>query len=104
MNQFQRILSCLSVSLSFLTSTGAQPQRIRVAAGNISRGIGQDYTKGHGIRIFHGVKPDIILIQELNYLSNSTEHIRNFVSTTFGASFSCFRESNTRGSRNQRNN
>ena len=41
-----------------------QAQRIRIAAGNISSGNGQDYDQGHGIRIFQGVKPDIILIQE----------------------------------------
>jgi hypothetical protein len=70
-------------------------QKIRIVAGNISSGNGQNYNEGHGIRIFQGLKPDIVLIQEFNYLTKSAADMREFVDTTFGPTFSYFRESNT---------
>lgn len=70
-------------------------QKIRIVAGNISSGNGQNYNEGHGIRIFQGLKPDIVLIQEFNYLTKSAADMRQFVDTTFGTTFSYFRESNT---------
>ena len=93
MRRFPVFIPRLVVFLTLPVSAFAQ--KVRIAAGNISSGNGQDYTQGHGLRIFQGVKPDIILIQEFNYLSNSTPDIRNFVNTAFGAGFSYFRESNT---------
>jgi Endonuclease/Exonuclease/phosphatase family len=86
------------ILLCFAALSGAVPawaQKIRIVAGNISSGNGQDYDLGHGIRIFQGVKPDIVLIQEFNYLNNTAANIRGFVDTTFGTTFSYFRESNT---------
>lgn len=46
------------------------------------------------IRIFQGLKPDVICIQEFNYLGNSAAEIRAFVDTAFGASFQYTRETN----------
>jgi len=66
--------------------------RIRVMAANLTSGTDQSYTPGHGSRIFQGVKPDIVLIQEFNYGSNSTADIRSFVDTTFGSTFWYYRE------------
>lgn len=66
--------------------------RVRVMAANLTSGNGQDYDPGHGTRIFQGTDPDIVLIQELNYLGNTDADIRSFVDTAFGASFSYYRE------------
>ncbi len=67
--------------------------RIRIMAANITSGTRQSYDPGHGIRIFQGFKPDIILIQEFNYKSNSPADIAEFVRETFGPDFQHFRES-----------
>ncbi|MGJ8638914.1 MAG: endonuclease/exonuclease/phosphatase family protein [Opitutaceae bacterium] len=56
-------------------------------AANTSSGNGQDYDLGHGIRIFQGLVPDIVLIQEFNYLSNTTANYRAFVDLAFGEEF-----------------
>ena len=77
---------------SLLGAGPALGQRIRIAAANISSGDGQDYDPGHGIRIFKGLKPDIILIQEFNYLTNSASDVRALVDEAFGAGFSYYRE------------
>ena len=108
MTRFSRPLRLLILlGLATLGTRSAVAQRIRIVAGNITSGNGQNYNEGHGIRIFQGLKPDIILIQEFNYLGNSvansdttgnlnaTGDIRNFVDTTCDATFSYFRESNT---------
>jgi endonuclease/exonuclease/phosphatase family metal-dependent hydrolase len=72
----------------------AQPlnTRIRLMAANLTSGNYQSYDPGHGIRIFQGVDPDIAMIQEFNYLSNSAANLRAFVDTAFGSSFSYYRE------------
>ncbi len=66
---------------------------IRIMAANITSGRRQSYEPGHGIRIFQGLKPDIVLIQEFNYESNSASDIAEFVRETFGPDFQHFRES-----------
>jgi hypothetical protein len=35
-------------------------------AANLSSGNNQSYDPGEGARIFQGLKPDIVMIQELN--------------------------------------
>ncbi len=69
------------------------PAVVRVMAANITSGNMQSYTPGHGLRIFQGLKPDIVLIQEFNYGSNSAADLRHFVDTAFGPEFFFFRES-----------
>jgi len=66
---------------------------LRIVAGNLTSGEGQDYDEGHGIRIFSGLKPDIALVQEFNYRSNSSEDLRAFVNSAFGSGFHYTRES-----------
>ena len=61
--------------------------RLRLMAANITSGNGQDYDPGHGMRIFQGVKPDVVMIQEFNYGTNSAADIRGFVDTAFGTGF-----------------
>ena len=45
------------------------------------------------IRIFQGLKPDIVAIQEFNYSNNTPAQIRSFIDTAFGTNFHYFRES-----------
>ena len=66
--------------------------RVRLMAANISSGNYQNYDPGHGIRIFQGTKPDVVMIQEFNYGDNSATAIRNFVNTAFGSTFYYYRE------------
>ncbi|MFP2932512.1 lamin tail domain-containing protein [Pyxidicoccus sp. 3LG] len=66
--------------------------RIRLMAANISSGNGQDYDPGHGIRIFQGTDPDVVMIQEFNYKTNSAADLRAFVDTAFGTGFHYYRE------------
>ncbi|MFB1481202.1 lamin tail domain-containing protein [Corallococcus sp. RDP092CA] len=67
--------------------------RLRLMAANLSSGTGQDYDPGHGIRIFQGTDPDVVMIQEFNYKTDSAADIRSFVDTAFGTGFSYYRES-----------
>ena len=66
--------------------------RLRLMAANLSSGTGQDYNPGHGIRIFQGTDPDVVMIQEFNYLTDSAADLRTFVDTAFGTGFSYYRE------------
>jgi endonuclease/exonuclease/phosphatase family metal-dependent hydrolase len=66
--------------------------RVRLMAANTTSGTLQSYDPGHGIRIFQGTKPDVVLIQEFNYGDNSATAIRGFVDTTFGSTFHYYRE------------
>ncbi|HLM66625.1 MAG TPA: endonuclease/exonuclease/phosphatase family protein, partial [Longimicrobium sp.] len=61
---------------------------IRLMAANTTSGNGQNYDPGHGIRIFQGTRPDVVMIQEFNY----TGGIRQFVDTAFGPEFHYYRE------------
>jgi endonuclease/exonuclease/phosphatase family metal-dependent hydrolase len=64
---------------------------VRVMAANTTSGNGQSYLDP-GIRIFQGLNPDIVCIQEFNYQSDSVADMRAFVDTAFGTSFSYYRE------------
>jgi endonuclease/exonuclease/phosphatase family metal-dependent hydrolase len=66
--------------------------RVRLMAANITSGSQQSYDPGHGTRIFQGVKPDVVMIQEFNYGDNSATAIRQFVNTAFGTGFYYYRE------------
>ena len=44
------------------------------------------------IRIFQGLKPDVVAIQEFNYGNNTAADIRSMVDTAFGTNFYYFRE------------
>jgi endonuclease/exonuclease/phosphatase family metal-dependent hydrolase len=66
--------------------------RVRLMAANLTSGNGMSYDPGHGTRIFQGTDPDIVMIQEFNYGSNSNADIQSFVSAAFGPTFSYYRE------------
>lgn len=65
---------------------------IRIVTANLTSGNGQDYDAGHGNRILQGLDPDIALIQEMSYLSNTPQDLRAWVDATFGREFVYFRE------------
>lgn len=66
---------------------------LRVMAANTTSGNAQSYDPGHGIRMFLGLKPDVVLIQEFNYGSNSAADLQAFMDTAFPQGFVYFRES-----------
>ena len=56
---------------------------IRAVAANISTGEDQNYDAGEGIRILQGLKPNVIMIQEFNYKSNSDLDYTEMVEAIF---------------------
>jgi endonuclease/exonuclease/phosphatase family metal-dependent hydrolase len=70
-----------------VTTTNAP---LRVIAANLT-GNSQKY-EPFAVRIFQGLKPDVVAIQEFNYGGNSAAEIRQFVTTAFGSDFHFFRE------------
>ncbi|MGL5019447.1 MAG: endonuclease/exonuclease/phosphatase family protein, partial [Luteolibacter sp.] len=80
-------LGCLIPHSSILAD-----EVIRIMAANTTSGNLQSYDPGEGIRIFQGLDPDIVLIQEFNYQSDTPANFRSFVDTAFGPEFSYFRE------------
>lgn len=75
-----------------LTNFSRADEVVRIMAANISSGNFQSYDPGEGGRIFRGLKPDVVLIQEFNYGSNSSSSIRSFVDQNFGTDFDYYRE------------
>jgi|APLak6261675434_1056106.scaffolds.fasta_scaffold01588_2 endonuclease/exonuclease/phosphatase family metal-dependent hydrolase len=71
-----------------LPSGVGAPFRVRAMAANLTSGNLQSYDPGHGARIMQGVDPDIVMIQEFNYGTNSASAIAGFVSATFDGGFS----------------
>jgi endonuclease/exonuclease/phosphatase family metal-dependent hydrolase len=57
---------------------------VRVVAANLTSGTNQKWDPGHGIRILQGIQGDVLLVQEMNYLSNSTVNLRSFVDQVCG--------------------
>ena len=64
------------------------PNAVRLMAANITSGTQQAY-EDPGIRIFQGLHPDVVLIQEFNYTSGT---LRDLVDTAFDTSYSFFVE------------
>ncbi len=61
---------------------------IRLMAANITSGSNQAY-EGPGIRIFQGLLPDVVLIQEFNYKQGT---LRDLVDDAFGTKYSFYVE------------
>jgi endonuclease/exonuclease/phosphatase family metal-dependent hydrolase len=68
----------------------AQTTVIRVMAANLN-GNSQTY-EPFALRIFQGLKPDVVAIQEFNYLNNSPANLRAMVDTAFGTNYGYYRE------------
>jgi endonuclease/exonuclease/phosphatase family metal-dependent hydrolase len=63
---------------------------VRVMSANLN-GNTQSY-QPFAFRIFQGLKPDIVAIQEFNYSNNAPSDIRAMVDSAFGTNFVYFRE------------
>jgi endonuclease/exonuclease/phosphatase family metal-dependent hydrolase len=63
---------------------------VRIMAANLN-GNAQSY-QPFAIRIFQGLKPDIVAIQEFNYSNNTAADFRSMVDTAFGTNFVYYRE------------
>lgn len=88
------VIGCFFVALAGLIP-GVQAQSnlaVRVMAANTTSGTQQSY-EGPGIRIFQGLRPDIVAIQEFQYNSSSASNdLRTLVNTAFGSEFSFYVE------------
>jgi endonuclease/exonuclease/phosphatase family metal-dependent hydrolase len=84
---FAALALCLSLPRPSLPAT----LPVKIIAANLSSGNGQAYELP-GIRIFQGLDPDIVLIQEFNYESGTR---REFVNTAFGAEYYYYVETGT---------
>ncbi|HEY3447747.1 MAG TPA: endonuclease/exonuclease/phosphatase family protein [Myxococcales bacterium] len=73
-------------------SGSTPPYCIKIAAANLTSGNLQSYDPGEGIRIFQGLEPDVVMIQEFNYAWNNESDIRAMITTAFGANFWHWRE------------
>jgi endonuclease/exonuclease/phosphatase family metal-dependent hydrolase len=69
------------------SDAGGTAQNIRVLAANITSGNNQSYDEGAGIRLFQAISADVIMIQEFNYKSSNVTDITEFVTSTFGPTF-----------------
>jgi endonuclease/exonuclease/phosphatase family metal-dependent hydrolase len=67
--------------------------RVRLVAANTTSGTKQSYELP-GVRIFQGLHPDIVMIQEFDYASGD---LRSFVDTAFGTDFVFFVEPRSGG-------
>ena len=71
--------------------TGGAPFTLRVMAANLTSGNLQSYDPGEGGRIMTGAQPDIVLIQEFKYGSQSDDDLSAFVLNTLGPDFGWYR-------------
>jgi endonuclease/exonuclease/phosphatase family metal-dependent hydrolase len=67
--------------------------RVRIVAANITSDNYQSYELP-GIRIFQGLAPDIVMVQEFKYRHGT---LRDLVDTAFGTSFCFYREAQVGG-------
>ncbi|MEO7299910.1 MAG: hypothetical protein ABI042_15185, partial [Verrucomicrobiota bacterium] len=75
------------------TMVGITNTTIRVMAANLNGNI-QSY-QPFALRIFQGLKPDVVAIQEFNYSNNTSNDFRSMLDTAFGTNFVYFRENYT---------
>ncbi len=90
------VASLAIVAAYFLAGQSAQAQnaRVRIMAANITSGTQQSY-EAPGIRIFQGLDPDIVAIQEFQVggISDSNT-LRTLVDSAFGPTFNFYCEPN----------
>ncbi len=56
--------------------------RLRAMAANLSSGNLQSYDPGHGQRLMQAMQPDVVMIQEFNYGTNSPSEFADFTTST----------------------
>jgi len=96
----RRIIRTVSLITSIVLASFACPAQsnvnVRVMAANLN-GNSQKY-EPFAIRIFQGLKPDVVAIQEFNYTStnglgtNTPAAMREMIDTAFGTNFVYYRE------------
>ncbi|MEL6553749.1 MAG: endonuclease/exonuclease/phosphatase family protein [Cyanobacteria bacterium J06621_11] len=96
-NGFQRCSTLgwmvgLSLLGTVLTMQAVSAETLRIMAANTTSGNRQSYDPGEGTRIFQGLQPDVVLIQEFNFGDNSESAIAAWVESTFGPEFDHYRE------------
>jgi len=75
------------LTIAFRASLAQSNLAIRVMAANTTSGNNQSY-EAAGIRIFQGLKPDVVAIQEFKYnASSASNELRQLVNTAFGTNF-----------------
>ena len=82
---FFRVCTAAEIPVVIQTNTN-----LRIMAANLN-GNTQSY-QPFALRIFQGLKPDVVCIQEFNYGDNSTAAMRSMVDTAFGTDFVYYRE------------
>ncbi|NQX01675.1 hypothetical protein HQ447_13540, partial [bacterium] len=91
LSQFSKNLT-LALAAAVFCSAAAADEVIRIMAANITSGNNQSYDPGEGNRIFQGLDPDVVLVQEMNVgvsaNKNTPATYRAWVTTNFGTSFS----------------
>ena len=65
--------------------------RFRAVAANLSTGNNQNYDAGEGIRILQGIHPDLIFMQEMNYVDNSSFSMRSLADQVCGQTCAYYR-------------
>ncbi|MEL6899487.1 MAG: endonuclease, partial [Cyanobacteria bacterium J06606_4] len=73
-----------ALGLLVAAPAGLADTPLRIMAANTTSGNRQSYDPGEGTRIFQGLAPDIVLIQEFNIGDNSEGAVADWVETTFG--------------------
>lgn len=81
------IILSLGISLPHL-----QSQSVRVTSALLVSGSGSNYNNEEGIRILQGIKPDVVLIQQFVYTTNT---YANFTTSVLGSGAEFFRGSGT---------
>ncbi|MBU1218325.1 hypothetical protein KKF34_15825 [Myxococcota bacterium] len=61
--------------------------QLRIVAANLTSENFQNYDPGHGIRIMQGLAADLILVQEMGYLSRSDTDYRSFAMMLVGTEY-----------------
>ncbi len=91
---FVTSLAIVAAVLISVQAVQAQNARVRIMAANITSGTQQSY-EAPGIRIFQGLKPDIVAIQEFQVSGGSTSNaLRGLIDTAFGTDFNFYVEPN----------
>lgn len=78
----------------------ANIRRVRIVAANTTSGAGTSYEPIESVRLFQGLKPDVALLQEFKYKTNSDGDLRAFVDTAFGTTYAYYREPGPSGTAN----
>ncbi len=84
---FLLIASIIQVCFGCLAQNNVN---VRVMAANLN-GNAQSY-QPFALRIFQGLKPDVVAIQEFNYSNNAVADFRYLLDTAFGTNFVYYRE------------